>query len=138
MEKKGRRFFSFQEHEDDEEIILIKNRKKAKMGNKTSLVPKWVYRVSLILLLAVLVLVWWFNRENLTVENISDWVQTRVVGMGIGDGYPVSIPGGVAGTHPAVAVVAMGAGRAPRVAAVRPGARGRDAGGWRFRGRAAL
>lgn len=94
MEKKGRRFFSFQEHEDDEEITLIKNRKKGKAGNKTSLVPKWVYRVSLILLLAVLILVWWFNRENLTVENISDWVQTRVVGMGIGDGYPVSVPGG--------------------------------------------
>ncbi len=94
MEKKGRRFFSFQEHEDDEEITLIKKKKRGKTGNKPSLVPKWVYRVSIILLLAVLVLVWWFNRENLTVENISDWVQTRVVGMGVGDGYPVSIPGG--------------------------------------------
>lgn len=95
MDKKEKSRFSFQEYGDDEEINLIKKKKKAKKGkNKQGLIPRWIYRVGVILLLAVLVLVWWFNRENLTVENISDWIQTRVVGMGVGDGYPVSIPGG--------------------------------------------
>lgn len=94
MDKKEKSRFSFQDHGDDEEINLIKKKKKTKKEkNKQSLIPRWVYRVGAILLVAVLALVWWFNRENLTVENISDWVQTRVVGMGVGDGYPVSIPG---------------------------------------------
>lgn len=95
MEKKGKRFAVFQEREDDEEINLIKKKKPGSENKKKSpLVPKWVYRVSLILLAAVLVLTWWFNRDNLTIDNISDWIQTRFVGMGVGDGFPVSIPGG--------------------------------------------
>ena len=95
MEHKGKRFPSFQEYGDDEEINLLKNKKKSRpQKKKAQRVPRWIYRVSLILLATVLALVWWFNRENLTVENISDWFQARLVGMGVGDGYPVSIPGG--------------------------------------------
>lgn len=64
MEKKEKSRFSFQEHGDDEEINLIKKKKKAKKDkNKQSLIPRWVYRVGAILLVAVLALVWWFNRK---------------------------------------------------------------------------
>ena len=57
MEKKGKRFAVFQEHGDDEEINLIKKKKPgSEKKKKAPLVPKWVYRVSLILLAAVLVL----------------------------------------------------------------------------------
>ena len=94
MEKKGKRFAVFQEREDDEEINLIKKKKPGSENKKKSpLVPKWVYRVSLILLAAVLVLTWWFNRDNLTIDSISDWIQTRLSGLGGGDGFPVSSPG---------------------------------------------
>lgn len=94
MEKKGKRYAPQQEPGGGEEINLLKKKKTKKSKKKKSLVPKWVYKVSLILLAAVLVLVWWFNRESLTPENISDWIQTRIVGMGVGDGYPVEVPGG--------------------------------------------
>lgn len=94
MEKKGKRYAPQQEPGGGEEINLLKKKKTKKSKKKKSLIPKWVYKVSLILLAAVLVLVWWFNRESLTPENISDWIQTRIVGMGVGDGYPVEVPGG--------------------------------------------
>ena len=54
-----------------------------------------MYRVILVLLAAVAGLVLWVNRANLTPENILDWVQERVVGMGVGDGYPAAITGSV-------------------------------------------
>lgn len=94
LEKKSKRFSALQGYADDEEINLIKKKKKGHGGSKIPQVPKWVYRVSLILLAAVLALAWWFNRENLTMDHISDWIQSRFVGMGVGDGFPVSVPGG--------------------------------------------
>ncbi|MFU0832748.1 MAG: DUF5050 domain-containing protein [Oscillospiraceae bacterium] len=56
-------------------------------------VPRWVYRIALILLLCVLGTLGWMNRDNLTPNNILEWIQSRAVGMGIGDGYPYSIAG---------------------------------------------
>lgn len=56
-------------------------------------IPKWVYRIILILLACVLAMLAWFNRQNLTPANVAEWVRERVVGMGVGDGFPYSISG---------------------------------------------
>lgn len=56
-------------------------------------VPGWVYRVILILVLCVLGVLGWYNRANLTPANIMVWVQDRVVGMGVGDGFPHELSG---------------------------------------------
>lgn len=63
-------------------------------------VPKAVYRVALILLLLVLGLAFWVNREKLTLENITGWVKLQFVGASEGDGFPVQITGSsVAGAN---------------------------------------
>jgi hypothetical protein len=56
-------------------------------------VPRWVYRIALILLLCVLGTLGWMNRDNLAPNYVLEWIQSRVVGMGVGDGYPYSIAG---------------------------------------------
>ena len=61
---------------------------------KKKRIPGWVYRVIVILAVAALGVVVWFNRDNLTLEKISLWIQEKVVGSGIGDGYPYAIDNG--------------------------------------------
>lgn len=56
-------------------------------------VSRNLYRVVLILLAAALVLVALENWENLTPGNIGNWIRTKAVGFGFGDGYPVDIIG---------------------------------------------
>jgi hypothetical protein len=68
-------------------------RRKKRRKKKESRVPSWVYRIIAILILCVVGMLIWLNRSNLTPSNIVDWVQTQVVGMGIGDGYPSLITG---------------------------------------------
>ena len=56
--------------------------------------PRWLYRVILILLISVAGLLVWFNRDNLSPQNIGGWIQSKVVGMGMGDGYPAVLDNG--------------------------------------------
>lgn len=56
-------------------------------------VPRWVYRIIVILALSALAVLAWYNRANLTPENALQWVQGHVVGLGIGDGFPKTISG---------------------------------------------
>lgn len=56
--------------------------------------PRWLYRVILILLISVAGLLVWFNLDNLTPQNIGGWIQSKVVGMGMGDDYPASLNNG--------------------------------------------
>lgn len=56
-------------------------------------VPRWIYRVILILALSALSVLGWLNRDNLAPAAVLEWVQGRVVGIGAGDGYPHSIAG---------------------------------------------
>lgn len=56
--------------------------------------PRWLNRVILILILSVVGLLLWFNRVNLSPQNLSEWVQSKVVGMGMGDGFPTDIANG--------------------------------------------
>lgn len=70
-------------------------RRKKHRGRRESRVPGWVYRIIVILILCFVAMLLWFNRSNLTPDNVLEWVQTQVVGMGIGDGYPYKITGSV-------------------------------------------
>lgn len=56
-------------------------------------VPKAVYRVGIILLVLVLGLALWLNRDRLDPEGIANWVKLQFIGSGEGDGFPVSITG---------------------------------------------
>ncbi len=60
---------------------------------KAQKVPKAFYRVAVVLLVLVLALALWVNRENLTPQSMWNWIQTQVAGSGGGDGYPVGITG---------------------------------------------
>ncbi len=55
--------------------------------------PKAVYIISLVLLIAVAGLSLWINREHLTWDNIRESVKIQVKGEEIGDGFPVPITG---------------------------------------------
>lgn len=57
------------------------------------LVPRWVYRVILILVICALAVLGWYNRANLSPENALQWVESHVVGLGIGDGFPQKLSG---------------------------------------------
>lgn len=46
-----------------------------------------------VLILAVIVSVLWVNRYSLTPANMRNWFQTKLLGVGIGDGYPVELTG---------------------------------------------
>ncbi len=75
------------EAEEDEEAGEGEDRLK-KMK-----VPKAVYRVGVILLLLILFLALWLNRDRLDPESVSNWVKLQFVGSGEGDGFPVAITG---------------------------------------------
>lgn len=56
-------------------------------------IPKAVYRVAVILLVLILGLAVWVNRESLQPENVISWVKLQFVGSDLGDGFPVAITG---------------------------------------------
>ncbi len=55
--------------------------------------PKAVYHISLVLLLVVIGLSLWVNREYLTWDNLKTWAVYQLKGAQGGDGYPVAITG---------------------------------------------
>lgn len=59
-------------------------------------VSKSLYKIAAILLAAVLVLVVLENWENLSPNNVGEWIRTKAVGLGFGDGYPASLTGSTA------------------------------------------
>ena len=71
-----------------------RRKKRKRREKKERRIPRWVYRVILILVLCVLGMLIWFNRNNLSPSNIMDWIQDRVVGMGVGDGFPSTVTRG--------------------------------------------
>ncbi len=58
-------------------------------------IPKAAYRVALILLVLVLGLALWVNRENLAPQQVMDWIKLQFMGSSQGDGFPVPITGSV-------------------------------------------
>lgn len=55
--------------------------------------PRAVYHISLVLLLVVIGLSLWVNREYLTWDNLKSWAAYQLKGPDGGDGYPVAITG---------------------------------------------
>nr|WP_319489967.1 DUF5711 family protein [uncultured Caproiciproducens sp.] len=92
MSDRGQRFDTAEIDTAKHQIQTEKRRKKHR-SRRESRVPHWVYRIILILILCVVTMLFWFNRNNLTPSNVIEWVQNSVVGMGIGDGYPSKIAG---------------------------------------------
>lgn len=70
---------------DDEEEAEREARKKG--------VPKAVYRVGAVLIVVMVGLALWMNRDSLKPENAWSWVVEQMTGARVGDGFPVSIPG---------------------------------------------
>ena len=59
-------------------------------------VSKLLYRIIAALLIAVVLLIILENKDNLTPENIGNWIRTKAVGFGFGDGYPAELTGSTA------------------------------------------
>lgn len=76
--------YEYEEGPDQEEYA----QKKAQRH-----LPKAVYHISLVLLLVVIGLSLWVNREYLTWENLKSWAAYQLKGPQGGDGYPVAITG---------------------------------------------
>ena len=76
---------AYVEYEDDE-AVSEERLKKAQ-------VPKAVYRIVIILILLIVGLAVWLNRDNLSWDSIQNWVKLQFVGAGQGDGFPISITG---------------------------------------------
>lgn len=76
----------------DERELNAKD-KELKAKERLPHVPKWAYRVIVILMITVVGLGIWMNRDNLSPQNIGDWVQTQFLGMGVGEGYPLNLNG---------------------------------------------
>ncbi|HCM24786.1 MAG TPA: hypothetical protein DHW78_10745 [Ruminococcaceae bacterium] len=53
--------------------------------------PRGIYTAIIILLICAVVMAVWVNRESLKPENISEWMQTEMLGLGTGNGYPLHL-----------------------------------------------
>ena len=92
--KRRAKRYSDDEMDMDEDAIEGNPHARRRQKKSTFLkIPHWVYKILLILFVCVLGLLVWFNRDNLTPANVAEWVQDKVVGMGVGDGFPTSIAG---------------------------------------------
>ena len=80
---------SVQDMPDETEHPALSEEKKPR-------VSKLLYRIIAVLLIAVVLLIILENKDNLTPENIGNWIRTKAVGFGFGDGYPAELTGSTA------------------------------------------
>ncbi len=82
-------------HVEYEDIFSDEDGQSPEEGKKKELrqLPRAVYVISLALLLVIVGLSLWMNREHLNWENIKESVKLQVKGEEIGDGFPVPITG---------------------------------------------
>ncbi len=96
---KGKRFATGEidvaRHDRHAEEIAKRRAKRREKQNRARKIPGWVYKIILILILSVVGMLLWFNRQNLAPDRVMEWVQDRVVGIGVGDGFPQTIAGTV-------------------------------------------
>ena len=78
-----------QDMPDETEHPALSEKKKLR-------VSKLLYRIIAVLLIAVVLLIILENKDNLTPENIGNWIRTKAVGFGFGDGYPAELTGSTA------------------------------------------
>lgn len=81
------------EEEGPQASIEYEEQPGAEKNKKAWQAPKAFYRAAVVLLVAILGLALWVNRDNLTPQKIWNWIQVQVTGDGTGDGFPVSITG---------------------------------------------
>ncbi len=81
-----------EQNRPEQETAGVPRKKREK---KPSPLRRRLVKTVLILLAAFLALVLWMNRDNLHPETVMDWLQEKIVGMGVGDGYPASFVGSV-------------------------------------------
>ncbi|MBS5622592.1 MAG: hypothetical protein KHW69_06095 [Clostridium sp.] len=82
-------------HDRHAEQIAKRRAKRREKQKRTHKIPGWVYKIILILILSVVGMLLWFNRQNLAPDRVMEWAQDRVVGIGVGDGFPQPIAGTV-------------------------------------------
>lgn len=56
-------------------------------------VSKKALKLVIILMFSIFVILFWTNRHNLSPGNVVNWVSDKILGIGIGPGYPVHIVG---------------------------------------------
>ncbi|WP_099204791.1 DUF5711 family protein [Scatolibacter rhodanostii] len=81
----------------DEPLAVIEYEEEPKKSRfsveETVKIPKAVYRIGLILTVAVLALAVWLNRENLKPQNVKTWFMHQLKGDEVIEGFPVAIKG---------------------------------------------
>lgn len=82
-------------HDRHAEQIAKRREKRRGKQKRAHRIPGWVYKIIVILIVSVLGMLLWFNRQNLAPDRVMEWVQDRVVGIGVGDGFPQTIAGTV-------------------------------------------
>lgn len=97
MSKKNKARYEQNEKKIDRDVISYEEVPLEDYENEDPKVTKYavkkILKVALVIFAVALVVFIFANRENLTYENISNWVQYELLGKNSGDGYPVSIVG---------------------------------------------
>src|SRR5699024_350637 len=75
-------------HDRHAEEIAKRRCKRREKQTRTHKLPRWVYKIILILILSVVGMLLWSTRQRLAPDRVMGWVQDRVVGIGVGDGVP--------------------------------------------------
>ncbi|MCH4239637.1 MAG: DUF5711 family protein [Oscillospiraceae bacterium] len=73
---------------DTEHREKTRRRRQARRAGKP---PRGIYTAIAVLLTCAVAMVVWVNRENLKPANLSEWVQTQMLGLATGDGYPLKL-----------------------------------------------
>lgn len=81
------------EEEAPQVSVEYEEKPESQDSKKAWQAPKAFYRAAVVLLVAILGLALWVNRDNLTPQKIWNWLQIQITGDGTGDGFPVSITG---------------------------------------------
>ncbi|WOC31669.1 MULTISPECIES: DUF5711 family protein [Caproicibacterium] len=68
-----------------------KDKRQRKKARRDGRPPKGIYAAIAVLLFCAVGMVLWVNRENLKPANISEWVQTQMLGLSKGSGFPVHL-----------------------------------------------
>lgn len=97
VNKKNRPRYSQNEKKTDRELLSYEEVPLDDYENEDPKVTKYavkkILKVALVLFVAAFLVFLFANREKLTYENITSWIQYELLGGNKGDGYPVSIVG---------------------------------------------
>lgn len=72
---------------------MVGKAKRSRKPRPPKLTPKLIIRIALISLVSILALMIFLNRDNFAPENLALWFKTKLMGAGVGDGYPVPVKG---------------------------------------------